>query len=504
MAKHIMMMGTGSHVGKSILAAAFCRIFCQDGKKVAPFKAQNMALNSFVTADGLEMGRAQVAQAEAAGLAPDVRMNPVLLKPTGNASSQVIVMGKPIGNMSAREYHEGKSLKIFPFVTKALNELDEMYEVLVIEGAGSPAEVNLKANDIVNMRVAKYLRAPVLLVADIERGGALAAIVGTLELLDDDERELVKGIVINKFRGDVSLFASATDFLEKKTGVPVVGILPHLGALGIDDEDSVSLDDTKTGDAGEINIAVVRLPKLANFTDFYSLAAEAGVKLFYAENADELCGADMIIIPGSKNTAEDLLYLRAAGFENTIKKLFASDTPVVGICGGYQMLGEEICDPLHAESETGSVKGLGLLPMRTVFSAAKNTAQTTADCEMIFLGKTIAAKNLSGYEIHMGETEFFSDAHPFCVTSRGGKKCAEREGLCGENVFGTYMHGLFDNDGFRLALINALRSKKNLPPLTNTRNTAAEKEKSYNRLADAVRANLDVDAVRRIMGIASC
>ena len=309
MANYIMFQGTSSHVGKSILTAALCRIFFRDGRRVAPFKAQNMALNSFVTADGLEMGRAQVAQAEAANLAPRVEMNPVLLKPTGNQSSQVIINGRAVGVMSAAAYHQGYSLKAFDAVKAALRKLSAEFDTLVIEGAGSPAEVNLKANDIVNMRVAKFLNAPVILVADIDRGGALASLVGTLELLDDDERELVKGLVINKFRGDVKLLLPAVDFLERKTGKPVLGIIPYIDRLGIDDEDSVSLDE-KISAGGDVAIAVLRLGKLSNFTDFDSLAGEDDVKLFYATTPAELDAADVIILPGSKNTSEDLLALR--------------------------------------------------------------------------------------------------------------------------------------------------------------------------------------------------
>ncbi|MBR6906328.1 MAG: cobyric acid synthase, partial [Selenomonadaceae bacterium] len=297
MADYIMLQGTSSHVGKSILTTALCRIFHQEGRKVVPFKAQNMALNSYVTKDGLEMGRAQVAQAEAAGLEPMVDMNPVLLKPTGNSCSQVVLMGKPVGNMSAREYHKGYSLKAFDAVKEALGRLDKAYDTIVIEGAGSPAEVNLKANDIVNMRVAKYLQAPVLLVADIDRGGALASLVGTLELLDEDERELVKGLVINKFRGDVSLLAPAVDFLEQKTGKPVLGIIPHIEQLGIDDEDSVSLEEKRDVDAdGPLRIAVVQTPKISNFTDFDSLAGESDVALSYVRTAAELGEPDLILL----------------------------------------------------------------------------------------------------------------------------------------------------------------------------------------------------------------
>ncbi|MBR4904005.1 MAG: cobyric acid synthase, partial [Selenomonadaceae bacterium] len=403
MTKYLMFQGTSSHVGKSILTTALCRIFYREGRRVTPFKAQNMALNSFVTADGLEMGRAQVVQAEAANLAPRVEMNPVLLKPTGNATSQVIINGRAVGVMSAKEYHMGYSLKAFDAVKAALQKLSAEFDTIIIEGAGSPAEVNLKANDIVNMRVAKFLNAPVILVADIDRGGALASLVGTLELLDDDERELVKGLVINKFRGDVSLFLPAVDFLEKKTQKPVLGIVPFIEKLGIDDEDSVSLDDKISFAGGEIKIAVVRLNKLSNFTDFDSLAGEADVNLFYATNPDELDAADVIILPGSKNTSEDLITLRENHFAEKILQRAAEGAAIIGICGGFQMLGEKIFDPLHTESNHTELDGLKLLPIETTFNAEKFTRQVfIPELNLTFLNQNISAKNLEGYEIHSG------------------------------------------------------------------------------------------------------
>ena len=314
-----MLQGTSSHVGKSILATALCRIFYRMGRQVVPFKAQNMALNSYVTRKGLEMGRAQVAQAEAAGLEPDVDMNPVLLKPTGNSCSQVIINGMPLGNMSARDYHTGYSLRAFSAVTEALERLKQQYDTIVIEGAGSPAEVNLRDHDIVNMRVAKYLRAPVLLVADIDRGGSLAALVGTLELLEPEERNLVKGLIINKFRGDISLFTSAVDFLEQKTGKPVLGVIPFIEQLGIDEEDSVSLDDKpRAPRAGDVQIAVIQMPKISNFTDFDSLSDEPDVSLYYVRTAAELGHPDVILLPGSKNTTEDLRWLYASGLAGAV------------------------------------------------------------------------------------------------------------------------------------------------------------------------------------------
>ncbi|MBQ7705015.1 MAG: cobyric acid synthase [Selenomonadaceae bacterium] len=476
MAKYVMFQGTSSHVGKSILTAALCRIFFQEGFKVAPFKSQQMALNSFVTADGLEMGRAQVAQAEAANIAPNVLMNPVLLKPTGNSTSQVIINGKPVGIMSAAEYHGGYSNIAFKAAERAVARLAEEFDIIVVEGAGSPAEVNLKANDIVNMRVAKHLNAPVILVADIDRGGCLAAVVGTLELLDEDERALVKGIVINKFRGDVKLFLPAVDFLENKTGKPVLGVIPYIEKIGVDDEDSVSLDD-KISSGGEINIAVIRLNKISNFTDFDSLAGEPDVNLFYAKNAAELENADLIILPGSKNTSEDLIWLKENNFVAQILK-----KPVIGICGGFQMLGRKIFDPLQTESSHVELDGLNLLPLETTFAEKKFTKQVTIDAaDFEFLGSHISAENLDGYEIHSGVTNISEK-----IISAG-------------NVFGTYVHGIFDNDNFRRQVINAIRRKKNLPPLESARNVRAEKQKSFERLAKVVRENLNMNLLRKII-----
>lgn len=510
MANYIMMMGTSSHVGKSILATAMCRILYRKGKKVVPFKAQNMALNSYVTRDGDEMGRAQVAQAEAAGMEPMVDMNPVLLKPTGNAASQVIIMGKPVGNMSAREYHRGYSLKAFDAVKEALGRLDKEYDTIVIEGAGSPAEINLKANDIVNMRVAKYLQAPVLLIADIDRGGALASLVGTLELLDEEERALVKGLVINKFRGDVTLLTPAIDFLEEKTGKPVLGVVPHIDQMGIDDEDSVSLEEKQAAPTeGDIRIAVIQTPKISNFTDFDALAHEKDVALYYVKSVEDLGEPDVIILPGSKNTTEDMLYLRKSGLGEKILAHTKVGKAVIGICGGYQMLGEVIRDPQHTESQNDEAAGLGLLGMETVFASEKLTSQVVAQCQDLhFMGQSISADNLQGYEIHMGHTAFTreADKHPFTICQRRGKACASQEGTANTagNVFGTYIHGVFDNDVFRRSVLNAIRHSKGLEALANTRNVMAEKQQAYEHLADVVENALDMEKLYQIMGEKTC
>ena len=499
-----MLQGTSSHVGKSILTTALCRIFLQDGQRVVPFKAQNMALNSYVTADGLEMGRAQVAQAEAAGLLPMVDMNPVLLKPTGNACSQVILNGRPVGNMSAREYHKGYAIKAFDAVKEALSRLDKAYDTLVIEGAGSPAEINLKDHDIVNMRVAKHLGAPVLLVADIDRGGSLAALVGTLELLDEEERAHVTGLIINKFRGDVSLFTPAIDFLEEKTGKPVLGVIPYIGDLGIDDEDSVSLEEKGTGPSSDkVNIAVVQVPKISNFTDFDSLSREKDAGLYYARRPEELDGADAVILPGSKNTTEDLLFLKEQGWDKALAAFMKKGKPVIGICGGYQMMGDAVVDPDGSESDLGSVEGLHILQGTTTFNREKLTFQVTAECQDLpFVGGSIDARNLTGYEIHMGRTDATgNDLHPFVVTRRSEKPCevtvgaARRDGL----AWGTYIHGIFDNDDFRRQFINGLRRQKGWQALPVSLHYREEKEEKYDRLAAVVREALDMPTLTRII-----
>ena len=503
MAKSIMLMGTSSHVGKSILTTALCRIFRQEGRRVVPFKAQNMALNSYVTLDGREMGRAQVAQAEAAGLAPMVDMNPVLLKPTGNSQSQVVIMGEPVGNMSAREYHKGYSLKAWGAVEEALDRLRAEYDLLVIEGAGSPAEINLKANDIVNMRVAKHLQAPVLLIADIDRGGALASLVGTLELLDAEERALIKGLVINKFRGDVTLLTPALDFLEKKTGKPVLGVVPHIEQLGIDEEDSVSLDEKRYGDISarddQLKIAVIRTPKLSNFTDFDALAGEPDVALYYVTTPDELGSPDLILLPGSKNTTEDLLYIRETGLETAIRERVTAGTPLFGICGGYQMLGKVVRDPLHTESEHDETAGFGYLPSETTFAAQKRLRQVTASADFSFLGAHISGRNLLGYEIHMGQTDFLEKTiRPFQIAQEDNfvfDGAVSSDGL----VIGTYIHGIFDDDDFRRSLLNRLRVQRGWSEIPVQYRYREEKERAYDRLAETVRASLDMEKLQAIV-----
>ena len=501
--KPIMLQGTGSHVGKSILTTALCRIFLQDGLHPVPFKAQNMALNSYVTKAGGEMGRAQVAQAEAAGLEPIVEMNPILLKPTGNSTSQVIVMGKPVATISAKEYHSSFAPNAIKIVEEAAHKLAQQFDPLVIEGAGSPAEINLKDSDIVNMRVAKMLQAPVLLVADIDRGGVIASLVGTMELLEPEERDLIIGFIINKFRGDVTLLQPALDFLKEKTGKPVLGVIPHLENLDIDDEDSVSLDDKKGGNK-DLDIVVVRLPKISNFTDFEALDFEPDAGVRYVRTVAELGSPDLIILPGSKNTTEDLLYLKESGLETAIVRKNKAGTPVIGICGGYQMLGQRVEDPDHTESSMDGLAGIGLLPTTTVFLADKITRQVSVRARHNnLLSVDYTGDQLTGYEIHMGRTSYLSPVtHAFSIDRGDGvwldDGVVRDDGL----VMGSYIHGLFDNDEYRRNLLNRLRERKGLDTLQGGEmNMQARKEAAYNRLADHVRKHIDLKAVYAAMGV---
>ena len=503
-AKKVMFQGTSSHVGKSILTTAFCRILTQDGYNTAPFKAQNMALNSYVTRSGGEMGRSTEAQAEAAGVEPIVQMNPVLLKPTGNSCSQVILLGKSVGNYSASDYQNKYSQQAWDSVKKSLDHMETHYDILVIEGAGSPAEVNLKKNDIVNMRIAKECQSPVFLIADIDRGGALASIVGTLELLDEEERKLVKGLVINKFRGDITLLEPALTFLEERTGIPVLGVIPYLDQLGIDDEDSVSLQDMpKDSVMRDIHIAVIQTPKISNFTDFDAFTHEPDVNVRFVQQGDLIGNPDVIILPGSKNTTEDLLYLKHHGYADEIKELADRGTPVIGICGGYQMLGEKVCDPLHVESDKDEVTGLGLLPYITTMQGEKNTYQVEFNCKNLpFLDMNFSAENLKGYEIHMGETILTGSAQSlFNIVRRSNAPVDLQDGFINDkhHVFGTYCHGVFDNDHLRRAVINALRKRKGLLPLDVKFKYREYKEAEFDRLAAIVRKHFDMKKFYEIL-----
>ena len=496
MAKCIMMQGTCSNAGKSLLCAALCRIFRQDGYAVAPFKAQNMALNSFITADGREMGRAQVVQAEAAGIAPDVRMNPVLLKPTSDVGSQVIVMGEARGNRTAREYW-GDKRALIPVVKQAYESLASEYDIVVIEGAGSPAEINLKQDDIVNMGLAKLVDAPVLLVGDIDRGGVFASLYGTVKLLEEDEQARIRGLIINKFRGDVEILRPGLAQLEELTGKPVVGVVPY-GRFDIDDEDSLSERLDSTGGVSQIRIAVVRLPRLSNFTDFSALSRVPGVGVSYADKPAQLEGADLIILPGTKSTLGDLKWLRGSGMEAQILKQHAAGTPVFGVCGGYQIMGQSISDPEGAEGG-GSLRGMGLLPTDTVFRPEKTTVQSSG--ALGTLGGVLAPLSgmpVTGYEIHMGETTRAADAQPLIRLSRAGQPPIA-DGCQAGNAYGTYLHGVFDAPGVAQALAQALAVRKGVMLADTAYDTEQYKEEQYGRLADTVRQSLDMQLIYRIM-----
>ncbi|MFZ7102597.1 MAG: cobyric acid synthase [Peptococcaceae bacterium] len=508
MANMIMLQGTSSNVGKSVLTAALCRILLQEGLKVAPFKAQNMALNSYVTSSGGEMGRAQVVQAEACKIAPDVLMNPILLKPTQPASSQVIVLGKPIGNLSAVDYHRKFKETAWKVICASLEELKNNYEVLVIEGAGSPAEVNLKANDIVNMRVARELNSPVLLVADIDRGGALASIVGTLELLEDEERDLIKGIIINKFRGDIDLLTPAIEFLEHKTHKPVLGVIPYFTEFRIPEEDSVAIENFNTAYTGneKLDIAVINLPHIANFTDFDALSAERDVELRYVKEAAALGKPDLIIIPGSKSTIADMTYLCKSGLAEKIKSLAFDGIPVIGICGGFQILGQRLLDPHRTESELECCTGLALLDIETVFATNKITSLVKGRVK--YESGLLKGCNdflITGYEIHMGTTKVNKKiASPFLLEERSNQNITAFDGAIAEsgNVLGTYLHGIFDNDLLRRQMINNIRQKKGWESLAYTGlDIKEQRDKDLDKLAEHVRKNLDVKLLLQIMGL---
>ena len=411
-AKCIMVQGTMSGAGKSLLCAALCRIFAQDGWRVAPFKSQNMALNSFVTRDGLEMGRAQVVQAQAAGVEPDVRMNPILLKPSSDIGSQVIVNGEVRGQMPAAEYFRRKK-QLIPDILAAYNSLAEDFDIIVIEGAGSPAEINLKADDIVNMGLAKLVDAPVLLAGDIDRGGVFAQLYGTVALLEPEERARIAGLVINKFRGDVDILRPGLAMLEEKTGLPVLGVVPYLH-VEIEDEDSLSERLNARDVVKPLDVTVIRLPHISNFTDFIPLEQHELLGVRYVQRARELGAPDLVILPGTKNTMEDLLWLRQSGLEAAVRKLAQAQTPVLGVCGGYQMLGQTLDDPAGTESgKPLSLAGLGLLPTRTTFDAQKRRTQVRA----VALGAPFAGARMTGYEIHNGRTTV--NGEPFCRLADG-------------------------------------------------------------------------------------
>ena len=481
-AKVIMIQGTMSNAGKSLLTAGLCRIFKQDGYRVAPFKSQNMALNSFITKDGFEMGRAQVMQAEACGIEPDVSMNPILLKPTNDSGAQVIVNGEVIGNMTARKYFDYKK-NLVPEILKAYRKLESENDIIVIEGAGSPAEINLRENDIVNMGLAEMVDAPVLLVGDIDRGGVFAQLLGTIMLLKNSEREMVKGLIINKFRGDKSLLDSGVRMLEERSGIPVTGVLPYM-QLSIDDEDSLTSRFENHG-IGIVNIGVIKFPRISNFTDMNVFEEIHGVSLHYLKSAEQIPAMDMIILPGSKNTIGDLKWMRENGIEAAIKK-FSERKIVFGICGGYQMLGKIIRDPDGTE-EGGTIRGMELLDIETILQKEKVQTQTECDSGKISGPlECLSGRKISGYEIHMGRTNAGNVESFPC-----GASC--------KNIYGSYIHGFFDTDDIAFTLCNHLARQKGVELAEKKIDYKAFKESQYDLLANEMRKHLDMEAIYEIL-----
>ncbi len=494
MAKVLMVQGTTSNAGKSFLVAALCRIFRQDGYSVAPFKSQNMALNSYITEDGLEMGRAQVMQAEAAGIAPTVEMNPILLKPTTDVGSQVIVNGVPRGNMRARDYFRMKK-SLIPDILRAYHSLSEQYDIVVVEGAGSPAEINLKQDDIVNMGLAKLLDAPVLLCADIDRGGVFASLYGTVALLETEERERIRGLIINNFRGDKSILDPGVVMLEELTAKAVVGVVPHL-EVDLDDEDSLTSRFTQKGGRGLVEIAVIRLPRISNFTDFNALERLEAVQLRYVRTPAELGNPDAIILPGTKNTISDLRWLRESGLEAAILRQWSRGVGIVGICGGYQMLGQTLSDPEGVEGG-GTIGGLGLLDMRTKFSPEKARTRVQGQvtgAEGVF--RSLNGTAFEGYEIHMGQTTGVG-----AFASLTGTDGSREDGAASGNVWGSYVHGIFDRAVFAEGFVNCLLESKGLTPMEAVMDWNEYKQLQYDSLAAGVRQALDMDAIYRILEI---
>lgn len=494
-AKVLMVVGTSSSAGKSLITAALCRIFARRGVKVAPFKAQNMSNNAGVCADGSEIGRAQITQAMAAGIEPTPFMNPVLLKPEANVRSQVVVMGKAWSTLPAQDYYQRKQI-LWGYVTEALDTLRAEYDLVIMEGAGSPVELNLTRNDIVNMAVAVYADAPTLLVGDIDRGGIFPQLLGTLWLLPPEEQKLIAGFVVNKFRGDMALFTDGVEILEEKGNVPVLGIIPWINDLAIPEEDAVALDTPMASQAQQdvTDIAVIRLPRIANFDDFDPLAAESGVHVRYVTSPQQLGKPHAVILPGTKSTMSDLAWLRAQGFGEALAKLVTEDTTaVIGICGGYQMLGQVIYDPAQVESSATEAPGLGLLPMATTFAGDKAThrAEATILSEKNWLAD-ITGQTISGYEIHMGRTTGLD--HWLRLDKRSGEEVAVLDGGMSENgrYWGCYLHGIFANENFRHAWLRSLGHQPQ---------TDANQQDPFEHLADVVEAALDMEKLEALLGM---
>jgi len=509
----IMIQGTASDVGKSIITAALCRILVQDGWRTAPFKSQNMSLNSYVTFDGKEIGRAQGVQADACKILATTDMNPILLKPKQDMVAQVVVHGKPYADLDARAYRESYLPLAEQIVKDALARLRSGCDVVVLEGAGSPAEVNLKDRDIVNMRMAAWADAPVLLVADIDRGGVFASIVGTLDILTPEERERVKGFIINKFRGDVSLLQPGLDWLEQRTGKPVLGVIPYLPQLGIEDEDSASLDAKRAQRyrehaplkaEGLLDIAVIRLPRLSNFTDFDPLQEEKDVHFRYISNLSEWGQPDAVLLPGSKNTMDDLHDLHASGLAARIVR-FATEEQgwVAGICAGYQMLGQRLLDPQGCEADHPELDGLGLLMTETVFTPHKRTVQVQGSS--VLFTRDGEVMPIEGYEIHMGRTTYLDGADaPFRIQRISDADADGHEdgaAAASGRIWGTYVHGILHNDDFRRAWLNAVRLGRGMQPLEAEFRYKERREAAFERLAEHVRAHLDMPRIYEMMGM---
>lgn len=512
-ARAVMVLGTSSHAGKSLLGAALCRIFAQQGHRVAPFKAQNMSLNSAATPEGLEIGRAQALQAEAAGIAPSVHMNPILLKPAGKMTSQVIVHGKIWGCLSAAEYHQRRVEELMPLVRESYRKLAAENDVIVLEGAGSPAEINLKEHDIVNMRMAEMADASCLLVGDIDRGGVFASLLGTVELLEPEERARIRGFAINKFRGDVSLLAPGIRTMEDRIEKPCLGVVPYLEHLSLDEEDSLGLQAFDSlpqvpWSIGSVDrplrVAVVAFPSLSNFTDFDALRSEPSVEVRFCWDHAQLCNADIVILPGSKQTADDLLWMREEGLDTAVVE-YARTGLVVGICGGMQMLGQLISDPEKIESKA-SIRGLSLLPINTTMQSSKITIPGTGEviARSLFC-QPVENIALRGYEIHVGETSYIGNARPFAQLMR--KTFAQTETVADgcispdSRIFGTYLHGLFDEEAFRHAFIEAARAFRHLSPTAELNHWGSRKQESLDRLANAISQSLDMPRIFEWVGL---
>jgi adenosylcobyric acid synthase len=513
-ARAIMVLGTSSHVGKSLLTAALCRIFAQHGHRVAPFKSQNMSLNSAATIEGLEIGRAQALQAEAAGIAPSVHMNPILIKPSGESSSQVVVRGKIWGRVTAADYHQRRVEELLPVVRESYEALGAEYDVIILEGAGSPAEINLKEHDIANMRMAEMAEASCLLVGDIDRGGVFAALLGTLELLDQPEKDRIRGIVINKFRGDASLLEPGIRMIEERVRKPCVGVVPYLQSLILEEEDSLGLPmATQTHWTADqlsdnskkrcLRIAVIALPSFSNFTDFDSLRAEPSVSLQFCRTAQGVAQADVVILPGSKQTVDDLLWMRSQGLDVAVQE-HGRERLVVGICGGMQMLGEAIIDPFGMEHE-GTVRGLGLLSIQTIMRTDKVTRNVSGEMAVPTLfGQAVTDGTLSGYEIHIGETIYGAEAAHFATLFSESKTTGTSSDGCisaDTRIFGTYLHGLFDDDSFRHQFVLAARAFHQLAPPDELRRWKQLREESLNRLAGEVEKALDMEMIFGWVGL---